>query len=405
MKKYKLLICDDEVFVTKGLRETIDWDELGVEIVGDCKNGKQGLAAAHALQPDLVITDVRMPVMDGLQLAEALARENFNGAVLIYSGYGDFEYARKALDCGVTSYLLKPVDNETLKAKVREAIAALEKERSKRRALQNYEISLPILRRDLTDRLLAGDTGAADELRALGVAVPPCGLVVYAKRLGEAKPDGALTIRTLLAGLTEALAAFAVLDCLRESDFAVVTDLDDVSVLRDCLRGLLSEESGGEKFAVAISKPYAGEAAVPAAYRQAAELCADAFFPLVHHLRTAGDDEGVRRRSRLVEDALAYIAENYGRKVSVRSAAEKLFVSESHLMHEMKEVLGKTFNECLTAYRMLKAREMLAERRLRINEVASKVGYSDVRYFGRVFGEATGMSPKEYAESVLRKKC
>lgn len=398
--KYKLLICDDEYFVIKGLRETIDWAELDVEIVGDCKNGRQALDAVHKFRPDLIISDIRMPIMDGLQLAEALAHENFDGAVIIYSGYGDFEYARKALDYGVTSYLLKPVDNESLKAKIREAIARLETERNKRRALEKYETNMPVLRRSLLERLLSGDGAeeVAAELLSLGVVIPSSGLVIYAKSLISS--GGGSRIKSFCDGLLSALSSFVAVGCLRDDNCVVITDMSDVSVMYSCIEELLecTDRIGGEKFAVGVSLPYTGTAYISEAYKQATALCADVLFPFVNNVRTA--DDAVCRRSRLVEDALMYIAENYGGKVSVRSAAEKLFVSESHLMHEIKEVLGKTFNECLTEYRMLKAKELLAEGRLRVNEIASHVGYSDVRYFSRVFGDTVGMSPKEYADSI-----
>ena len=91
-------------------------------------------------------------------------------------------------------------------------------------------------------------------------------------------------------------------------------------------------------------------------------------------------------------------------KVTVKWAAEKLFVSESHLMHEFKVETGKTFNDCLKYYRIAKAKELLKQGTMRVNEIAAAVGFSDGRYFGQVFKEQVGVTPSEYAELIHEEK-
>jgi two-component system response regulator YesN len=110
----KLLIIDDEATIRKGLRETIDWETLQIEVVGDVSNGIEAMGILRKTHVDLVITDIRMPLMDGLELVKAMEAEGISSEVIIISGYDDFDYAQKAIKMGVQDYLLKPVDIDEL---------------------------------------------------------------------------------------------------------------------------------------------------------------------------------------------------------------------------------------------------------------------------------------------------
>ncbi|NLG69405.1 MAG: helix-turn-helix transcriptional regulator, partial [Firmicutes bacterium] len=91
-----------------------------------------------------------------------------------------------------------------------------------------------------------------------------------------------------------------------------------------------------------------------------------------------------------------YIAEHYAEDVTVRDVAAHLQVSESYLMHLLRENVGLTFNECLTAYRMMMAKKMLREGKYRVYEIAERVGYSDPKDFSQVFRKHTGLLPSQY---------
>lgn len=114
----KLLIADDELHIRRGIAASVPWADHGVQVVGEAADGLEGLRLTEEHRPDVVITDVRMPRMDGLELAEKL-RERFPAVkVLLLSGYADFAYAQQAIRLGVTEYLLKPFGAEELLEKV-----------------------------------------------------------------------------------------------------------------------------------------------------------------------------------------------------------------------------------------------------------------------------------------------
>lgn len=111
---YKMIVVDDEYLVRTGITETIDWNKYDIEIVDTAQNGKVGLEKIELHHPDIIISDIKMPVMDGLQLVEALYERNYDGIIIMLSGYNDFEYAKGTLERGVFKYLLKPIDNDEL---------------------------------------------------------------------------------------------------------------------------------------------------------------------------------------------------------------------------------------------------------------------------------------------------
>nr|WP_145406152.1 response regulator [Paenibacillus xylanexedens] len=108
---YKVLLVDDEPFAIEGLQLLIDWRKFGFEINGVCANGEEAVEAIRTSKPDLVVTDIHMPAMNGLELIEEARRQGYDSTMfVITSGYSDFNYARQAIRLGVSNYLTKPVD-------------------------------------------------------------------------------------------------------------------------------------------------------------------------------------------------------------------------------------------------------------------------------------------------------
>lgn len=123
---WKIVIIDDDFQVSRGLRKAIPWEELDAEFAGEAIDGEEGLQLIEAAQPDIVLTDIYMPVMNGIQMIEELKRRGFAGRFVILSGYNDFEYARTAIRLGVDDYLTKPVTVEQIRSVLRATIDKLE---------------------------------------------------------------------------------------------------------------------------------------------------------------------------------------------------------------------------------------------------------------------------------------
>jgi len=124
---YKFLVIDDEEIVRRGFRNKIDWSSAGFEFLPPCKNGREAIARIPIEHPDVVMTDICMPFVDGLEVASFIAKEYPEIAVIILSGYGEFEYARAALRCKVAEYLLKPITSSELLALITKIKTHLDK--------------------------------------------------------------------------------------------------------------------------------------------------------------------------------------------------------------------------------------------------------------------------------------
>ena len=114
---YRVVLVDDEHLIVKGLSSVVPWAKMGCEVVGTAYDGAGGLKLIRELRPDIVLTDIRMPNMDGLTMLAALRSEYPRMQMSVLTAYRDFEYARQALNLGVCRYMLKPSDmNEIIEA-------------------------------------------------------------------------------------------------------------------------------------------------------------------------------------------------------------------------------------------------------------------------------------------------
>ena len=118
----KVLLVDDEPFIVQGLSLLLDWEKEGCEIAATAQNGKEALAYLRSNKVDLIIADIKMPEMTGLELLETIRREQVSDAYfVILSGYSDFSYAQQAIRYSCMDYVLKPVEKDVLTEIIRKS--------------------------------------------------------------------------------------------------------------------------------------------------------------------------------------------------------------------------------------------------------------------------------------------
>lgn len=213
---YRLIIVDDEDEVREGMRRKTDWTGCGFELAGDYSNGREALDAVEQLRPDVVITDICMPYMDGLELAEQIYTRFRGIRVVIVTGYESFDYAKQAIRLKVDDYLLKPVNLEEFTRFLRTLRTELDAEHARMRdwtsLRQRLNESLPLLRDRLLERFTAGRLTAeetAAKLEELGLRLPESGGLALVAELDPAGDRGP-------SDADEELRAYAVYNIFEE---------------------------------------------------------------------------------------------------------------------------------------------------------------------------------------------
>ena len=139
MSVYQVLLVDDEYMILNGLKKIIDWQSLGFQIVATAENAKEGLAVLEQRQIDLVVTDVTMPEINGLEFIEAAQKERHNFEFMILSGYQEFDYLKGGMQLGAVNYLMKPVNKFELVESLKKIKTRLDQQNEQKNQQEIYQ--------------------------------------------------------------------------------------------------------------------------------------------------------------------------------------------------------------------------------------------------------------------------
>lgn len=170
IRKIKVFLVEDEVIIRSGVKKSINWEQEGYEFVGEASDGELAYPMILKEKPDILITDIRMPFMDGLELSRLVKKELPDIKILILSGYDEFEYAKKAIKIGVTEYLLKPISAAKLTEVLNAVAETIRQENEEKNLLETYFAEMrENTERDkmrLFEKLLMGDLSMGEILEA-----------------------------------------------------------------------------------------------------------------------------------------------------------------------------------------------------------------------------------------------
>ena len=169
----KVFLVEDEVIMREGIRQNIDWGAEGFEFVGEASDGELAYPLIQKSKPDILITDIQMPFMDGLELSRLVKQEMPKIKIIILTGYDEFEYAKEGIDIGITEYLLKPIASAKLLEAVRKVGELVREEREFQETFdQDRKGSLQIARQKFFRGLVLGQKPASallNEGREIGI--------------------------------------------------------------------------------------------------------------------------------------------------------------------------------------------------------------------------------------------
>ena len=364
---YKVFLVEDETPVRHSIRDTIDWKNEGFELCGDAADGESALPLLLEKKPDIIVTDIRMPFMDGLELVRIINKELPEAIVIILSGYEKFEYAQQAINLGVSDYLLKPVTPTRLIRSLVNAVKKIEDKQDELRkqvtiersresrsfTMENLETSNDQARIFIVDR-----NAVEDLLRFGGIAD------------------------------IEAFIKETVYRCFRESGgskIGIIYSVLDVLVTAQ----KIAEDMGVNLQPIESFERIAREVDTEEKFAQRIST----MFSQIITARYSMADKTIQ----LVQGAKNYIDVNHADSgLSLNIVAENIGVSANYLSTIFSRESGETFSEYLNKVRVKKAMVMLKSTNLRVAEISEKAGYNDPRYFAKIFKKIIGVSPQEY---------
>lgn len=359
---YKVLIVDDEPWSRKVIRQLGEWDKHQLTIAGEAEDGTQGLSFINVLAPDIVITDMRMPGVDGVALLKAMNEQYPDLKIIVMSGYDDFAYLKQAIQSQAKEYLLKPVDPDELNA----ALARCVRELDQSKQLSVIERNSP----QLLDNSALLD--AYLELRQ----------IVYGYLL-DLNPEGvAQTLDSLLQFL--------------EAEQFDRSRLMEVG--HDLTRMLEQFISTSELADKESSASHPSRLPKETVWVTAADTIVQ--IRLTYNQVMEDLLEIRRKKSKLdLEEVVSYMDRYYKDAITLESIADHFYISKEHLSRSFKVYKGETITEYIVRKRMEKAMQLIVEHKLSIKHAAELTGYMDVAYFYRVFKKYYGFAPGEARKS------
>ena len=346
---YSLMIVDADRNFSKTLQQLLPWKDLGFEIISSITDGQEAREAAAILKPDVLITDIHLPSLDGLSLAKALREGNPLTKLIILTAEHDFRYAQEAITYHVERYLLKPVQAGELEETMRKVRESMDARPLSRREILN---SLFNGQRDeaLYSIIRSGDKAAAsafiDEIflnmSAPGVSLSECQMQV-------------IQLYFIIARTAKKL--------IPEFDLNVERNLT-------LIMQIFSEESPEE---------------IQAWLRR---LCHNVMDYVAYQL--CDNDASLSSRG------YNYLKKHYADPdLSLKTVSEHLHISSNYFSSIFKKAMGDSFTNVLNQIRMEHAKELLLSSNKKILEIAHAVGYTDPHYFSFCFKKHFGESPNE----------
>lgn len=350
----ELLIADDEQWVREGVAKTIDWASLGIVVSGTAEDGKVAYNLITKTGPDIVLMDIKMPGMSGLQVIEAIQSEQIvNPTFVIITGHADFMYARQALQLSVEDYILKPFSPSN----IQECVGKIANEirlKTMNFILKQHQLSLV---RDADKPLLYPQK---EEHRLM------LGLLARDKESSLGALDEFFAKCALENSFEDVLLCFSIL-------YAQI------------LKFLMSRRRTFPHYQLLDGK----KDRIDLLYSFFCSIICDACGP------------GVAQANPTVLRAVEYIEEYYSYEdLTLEKVAAACFISPAYLSSLFTQTLGVSYIEYLNNTRMAHAKTLLSDHSLRLKDVARMVGFRSVKYFHRVFKGATGTTPSKFREEL-----
>ena len=381
-----ILIAEDEKLIRAGIRTMTERSGVPFREIFEAKNGEEALAILREKPVDLLLTDIRMPKMDGIDLVRALHAEGYSPVIMAISGYDDFSYAVEMLRNGVSEYLLKPLERDKFKEALEKAEALVHE---KDRDLKDIEAELEVARQEKLRDFFTSEARQAKPSEAL---------VAGAKKYFT---ESRRTRRLQLVGTgkveklnTEWHSFFeAARRGYVDGEEFIQELILDAKELADIYSGALSEEKKTRLLSLKESDILACGSL---------ENLEETFMNFLIGMQRDSEalhEEPVRRKISL---AIRYIEENYASDINMAVVSNYVSMNYSLFSYAFKQYTGENFVTYLKNIRLKKAKEMLETTDEKVLSIGAAVGYENSKHFMKLFKSEYGISPSEYRKNMQK---
>ncbi|MBQ8813149.1 MAG: response regulator [Lachnospiraceae bacterium] len=431
---FKLMIADDNPFVLNELSTIIDWEDFDMCITGTFSNGKSLLDAAKADMPDVVLTDISMPIMNGMDLANALRQLSSDVKIIFISSYADFTYAQKALQMQIFEYILKPFEEKQLSDTMARILKELQTEYFQRyeqnKTLKQVEtFRMHALEKYMCELLYhtIEDSRVLSELTTLEVTLYSSyklqlALITPDNETGMFRSSTVSKIRSILYAQKHQDFQ-AILMPVADGHLAILFICkSDFSDIKNCLAQLSIdiETMTGLRATIGFSRSAKSFADLPMLYVQAKEATTQAYsmhIPLLEYkaiqcfsntdypgdnavedvsLYSNGQKITSSTTKKYIKQIKEYIEAHYAEQITTRDVSSAVYLSTNYANHIFTTKYGFTIYEYVTQCRIEAAKKLLRETDKQVALIAELVGYQGKTNFYISFKRNVGITPTEY---------
>jgi len=415
---FKLMIADDNPYALRELRDIVDWEEFNLTLTGAFLNGKDLLSAAQEELPDVVITDISMPILNGIALTNALRELCPDIKIIFLSNYSDFEYVQKAIHLHITDYLLKPFDPAQLTAVMKNVVHELCDERLQRfkktQHLRQAEFFRTQAIENYMERLLHQPEDASqirDRLAQLDCPLPDSVLmriahVVLANPINSVYAEYSNMIRSVLQIrrnsdynlilLSHSARAFSVLILYSEPGFDVVNLLSQLHIDIETTIGVRATIGFSRAVNDFSQMSELNAQAVIAATQKTTKNVVISYDDVQTDSPRLSKKHSPVNISDYVRKMKEFIHANYMMPITTSDVSSSVFLSSSYANQCFSAEYNCTIFDYITQCRIEKAKELLTQTNTKVSSVAELVGYNGKTSFYLAFKRNVGVSPTEY---------
>ncbi|RUT35607.1 response regulator [Paenibacillus zeisoli] len=395
---YRVLIADDEPIIREGIRDSVEWEKLGMEVVGEAEDGEEALELAEKYGIDILLVDMNMPFMDGITLMKRLRVILPECRYVIITGHDEFSYAQEGIRLGVEDYILKPVNTDHLQRVLEHLANELDSVHQQNRYLKaasdQIEKNIPLLRERFCLEWIEGQLTEEEIYEQLQFLQLPGDIP---RQLGIVRWPEMSASQPLTKESDRQLFLFALENIVSEllQHYERVMFRDTGSNISICLWEIISEEKIAE---------------IERAAQQYLKIAVNVHFEEIHEeigaiglvYKTCLDKVYKESQlSPLVRRARQYIHDYYhDPDLTLEVFARTLQVSPVYLSRMLKKELGTSFVGFIMHLRIRRAIQLLNSTELTILEIAEQVGYESQHYFSTAFKKVMGVSPNQYRKGA-----